>query len=162
MIRSHRRGRSPTMMQVSSQHRGQVGHSHSMSPSGPRGWVTPQRQRIGAPRGTLRSRRSIACRSRASGNHENGWDSGYETGITDIAEYHPGSPSHPSPCRPVVLGRTWCRGVARRRAVIAVSAPAASRWAAGRHQVLRGHAGGSNQRAGRGHSGWTVTLVVTL
>ena len=36
-VKGYRRGRSPTMMQVSSQHCRQVGHSHSMSPSGPRG-----------------------------------------------------------------------------------------------------------------------------
>lgn len=36
-VKGYRRGRSPTMMQVSSQHCRQVGHSHSMSPSVPRG-----------------------------------------------------------------------------------------------------------------------------
>ena len=69
---SHRHGRSPASLQVSSQHCWQVRHNHSISPSAPRGWVAPHRHRIGEPSGTLRSRRSIACRCPASGNQVNG------------------------------------------------------------------------------------------
>jgi hypothetical protein len=77
----HRRGRSPAMMQAWSQHGVQVGHSVlSRSPSGPRGWVAPQRQRMGAPSGTLRSRRSMACLRPRSGNQTNEWGSGYGVG----------------------------------------------------------------------------------
>jgi len=65
------------MMQVSSQHCWQVGHSHCMSSSLPRGWVVSHRQCMGAPSGTLRSRRSIAWRCPARGNHVNGCDCGY-------------------------------------------------------------------------------------
>lgn len=67
----HRRGR-PTITQVLSQHCSQVGHSHSGFPSRPRGWVTPHKHRMGEPKGTLRSCRSMACRCPASGNHANG------------------------------------------------------------------------------------------
>jgi hypothetical protein len=61
-LKDQRRGRSPTMMHVSSQHREQVGQYFSMSLSGPRGWAAPHRQRIGAPNGTLQSLRPTACR----------------------------------------------------------------------------------------------------
>lgn len=69
-------------MQVSSQHRSQVGQSHSISPSAPRGWMAAHRHRIGEPRGTLRSRRSMACRCPASGNHANNRGFGYGPGTT--------------------------------------------------------------------------------
>ena len=68
----HRRPRTPTIRQASSQHLSQVGHSHSILLSPPRGRVTPHRHRIGAPNGTFPSRRSIACRCPASGNQTNG------------------------------------------------------------------------------------------
>ena len=74
---SHRRPPTPTILHVSSQHRSQVGQSHSILLSPRRGWVTPHRHRIGEPAETFRSRRSIACRCPASGNQMNGWDAGY-------------------------------------------------------------------------------------
>jgi len=67
-----RRGWMPTMMQAWSQQGGQVGQSHSVSPSGPRGWVAPQRQRMGAPSRTVRSCRSMAWRCPARGYQTNG------------------------------------------------------------------------------------------
>ena len=69
-----------TIRQASSQHPSQVGHSHSILLSPPRGWVAPHRHRIGAPNGTFPSRRSIACRCPASGNQTNGRESGYGAG----------------------------------------------------------------------------------
>ncbi len=43
----------PTIRHASSQHCRQVGQSHSISPSAPRGWETPHRHRIGSSRGTF-------------------------------------------------------------------------------------------------------------
>jgi hypothetical protein len=42
------------------------------SPAGRRGWAVPQRVRMGLPNRTVRSRRSIAWRCPASGNHTKG------------------------------------------------------------------------------------------
>lgn len=77
------RGRTPTILHASSQHISQVGQSHSISPSAPRGWVAPHRQRIDTPNGTVRSRRLIACRCPSSGNHKKGCDSGYGVATGD-------------------------------------------------------------------------------
>jgi hypothetical protein len=60
------------ILHASSQHSSQVGQSHSMSPAGIRGWAVPQRVRMGLPSRTLRSRRAIAWRCPASGNHTKG------------------------------------------------------------------------------------------
>lgn len=87
---NHRRGRIPTIMHVSSQHGWQVGQSHSMSPSGPRGWAAPQRLCIGLPSGTLLSRRSMACRCPASGNQTKGRRSGYGAGTAVNTSFSPG------------------------------------------------------------------------
>lgn len=70
----HFRLRTPTIRHVSSQHGSHVGQRHSISPSAPRGWVTLHKHRIGSPKGTFRSRRSMACRCPARGNQPNGRD----------------------------------------------------------------------------------------
>ena len=89
----YRLGRSPTILHVSSQHASQVGQSHSISPSGPRGWVAPHRHRISAPIGTLRSRRSMACLRPASGIHANdrgfGYDADTDGGAPSQVRYCP-------------------------------------------------------------------------
>ncbi len=111
---NHRRRRSPTILHVSSQHRSQVCHSHSMSPSAPRGCVTPHRHRIGSPTTTWRSRRSLACRCPESGNQTNGREDCSSAadigevpptllvvkvnGTQSRGEHHPGSAACGSQC----------------------------------------------------------------
>jgi len=121
----HRRPFAPTILHASSQHLSQVGQSHSILPSAPRGWVLPHRQRIGAPTGILQSRLSIACRCPTSGNQAKGRDpcsfAAYMGGIPpslcssvdgtqDRDECHQGHPGFPEP---TTVGRTHAQGRTR-------------------------------------------------
>jgi hypothetical protein len=112
----YRRGGNPTILHASSQHGRQVRHNHSISPSGPRGWLTPHRQRISEPRGTWRSRRSIACRSPARGNQAKERGAGKKAGTTAT----PPSPHHLMrqdgvPCSvPDIGSRPYARANSRR------------------------------------------------
>jgi hypothetical protein len=60
------------MWQAWSQHGKQVGHNHSVSPAGRRGWIAPQRQCMGSPSRTVRSWRLMAWRCPARGYQTNG------------------------------------------------------------------------------------------
>lgn len=71
-------------MQVSSQHCRQVGQGRSVSSSGPRWWVAPQRHCMDAPKGTVRFRRSMACRCPAIGHQMNERGYIYDVNSADI------------------------------------------------------------------------------